>query len=342
MPDSKTAKSAPVPPPPPSPEVLALEEGLRQIVLNKNPGYANAFLFRPEEKIRISREELLRIFDTLDIIMPNRNLPDEVEISIKFSPIALFKKWIFTVSNKNFLKVTEREKEFEREFYVFFYQDYLCFQSVTTNIAHEKFLLAVFEKKEIRDFTSEFKTYFNAEKKIVIFKDYLNRKTNSVKLSQPLLPKRLYDVKVSVNKDARSIRFKIWVNHGAPISQMIKFSKTRKVEEKAGKATRAAQVKEVEAPETSFKSSEDYRKEVLAMLAAVDKTKKKTNKFANVSLGRVNKIPVLINLASKYKDFPIKLQFTRNQELVIFDSKDMEVKTFAVAKNPKSNWLERK
>ncbi|MBL8994813.1 MAG: hypothetical protein JNM63_15810, partial [Spirochaetia bacterium] len=120
MPDSKTAKSVPVPPPPPSPEVLALEEGLRQIVLNKNPGYANAFLFRPEEKIRISRDELLRIFDALDIIMPNRNLPDEVEISIKFSPIALFKKWIFTVSNKNFLKVTEREKEFEREFYVFF------------------------------------------------------------------------------------------------------------------------------------------------------------------------------------------------------------------------------
>ncbi len=339
MPEAKTVKSAPVPPPPPSAEVQALEDGFRQIVLNKNPGYANAFLFRPEEKIRLTAADLLRICDSLEIVVPNRHLPDDLEISVKFSPIALFKKWIFTVSNKNFLKVTEREKEFEREFYIFFYQDFVCFQSVTTNIAHEKFLLTVFEKKEIRDFTAEFKTYFTTEKKIVLFKDYLNRKTSSVKLSQNLLPKRFYDVKVSVTKDSKSIRFKIWVNHGAPISQMIKFSKQKRAEEKN---TKAPQGKESQGAEASFKSSEDYRKEVIELLQSLDKGKKKTNKFANISLGRVNKIPLLINLASKYKDAPIKLHFTRNQELVILDSKEMEIKTFTVAKNPKSNWLEKR
>ncbi|MBN8215836.1 MAG: hypothetical protein J0L75_04300 [Spirochaetes bacterium] len=380
MTETKAAKPAAVPQPPPPlpvapvtsappepapPAWKPLEDGLRQIVEHKNTHFASAFMGRTGDNhaITVTRDEFMAVLDRAGILPPARNVPDRFEVTVKFSPIALFKKWIFTLSNKRFLKVSERAKEFERDFYVFIHQDYVCFQALSTNIAHEKFLVTVFErkyipepvrtregeapaaeKKPVGDWTTEFRTYFNEEKKLVLFKDYLNRKASSVQFTQALVPGRLYDVKVSVVKDPKSAKFRVWVGGGAPVTHMIKFSGRRKatvVKSKPSPAA-AASAKEPESQAAGFKSFEDFRKEVMDLLIKVNATKKKTNKFANISLGRVNKIPVLINLPSKYRDTQIKISLTKGQELVIFDLKDIEIRTYTVAKSPKSNWLEKK
>jgi hypothetical protein len=348
MTESTTEKIAAVPLPVINPN-QAFEDGFRLLLEQKNPGYAGAFGGRQAlEGFVYTREEFSAFLDSLGLAHPGKAFPEKFKVSVKFSPIALFKKWIFSVTNKPYLKVSEREKEYERDFYLFMHQDYYCFQALTTNIAHEKYLLGVFERKQISDFTSDFKTTFDNEKKIVVYKDYLLRKVAVLKVPQNLAAGKLHDVKIAVFKDSRLAKFRLWVNRGAPITQVIKLGKGGKVPppEKPSKAEKVSAVskskKAAGGSGASFKSGEDFRKEAIDFIKKFHNTKKKTNKSANISLGRINKIQVLVNLAAKYKDIPVKLQFNAKNELVIFDAKDMEIKTFSVAKNPKSNWLERK
>jgi hypothetical protein len=351
-------------PPEPAPPVWKpLEDGLRQIVEHKNTHFASAFMGRTGDNhaITLTRDEFMGVLDRAGILPPARSVPDRFAITVKFSPIALFKKWIFTLSNRRFLKVSERAKEFERDFYVFIHQDYVCFQALSTNIAHEKFLVTIFErkyipepvrvregespaaeKKPLGDWTTEFRTHFTEEKKLILYKDYLNRKASSVQFTQAIVPGRLYDIKISVVKDPKAAKFRVWVGGGAPVVHMIKFSGRRKATAVKAKPALAAAAREPEREAAAFKSFEDFRQEVLGLLHKVNGTKKKTNKFANISLGRVNKIPVLINLPSKYRDTQIKISLTKSPELIIFDLKDIEIRTYTVAKSPKSNWLEKK
>ncbi len=326
----------------------SFEDGFRLLLEQKNPGYAGAFGGRQAlEGFIYSREEMSTFLDSLGLAHPGKAFPDKFKVSVKFSPIALFKKWIFSVTNKPYLKVSEREKEYEKDFYLFMHQDYYCFQALTTNIAHEKYLLSVFERKQISDFTTDFKTTFDDERKIVVYKDYLLRKVAVIKVAQNLAIGKHHDIKIAVHKDSRLAKFRLWVNRGNPTTLQISLGKGGKAApepvEKVEKVSSSAKTKKVAAGSSaSFKSAEDFRKEAIDFIKKFHNAKKKTNKSANISLGRVNKIQVLVNLAAKYKDIPVKLQFNAKQELVIFDAKDMEIKTFSIAKNPKSNWLERK
>lgn len=308
--------------------------GLRKIVDHGNPGFADSFHNRGDDQLGyyFTNERFEEILDDLDIQKSVKAFPGEFILQIRFSPIVLFKRWIFSVSNKDFLKVSERNQEFEKDFYVYFLDGEPIFQPLTTNIAHEKFLIYVYEKDDISDYLTTFKTSFKDDKKLVLFKDISRKKLSAIKIEQPLTPGRLYPVKVQVVKDEKAIKFKYQVNGGPIQNQAIRLSGTSGKSSASGKSGKAS---------AQEKTITEGRKKLEAMLKEMNGHLKETNRYANISLGRVEKIPVLINLASKYKNLEVRLEFKKN-EIHIYTNDGELIKEYRIHDTPKSNWLESK
>ena len=323
-------------------------EGIKSTLRHNNFGYLTAFSnkYYNGNGFDILKEPFLEILEEFNCKPNIPHFPNVFTLCIKYSPIAQFKRWIFVISNKKFIAVTEPDKEFSREFYFLSLEDNLFFQPVLTNIAHEKFLLQLYKRKKIPETTSVFNTHFDKSQKLIVYKDYLKKKISTVKIPGYLLPKRLYSIKISYIKSTMGIKFRISVNNGSKINHAVKLSSIgmgEKIQSKnsdsAKKIKKSKTVKKISTK--PFKSLEEYRQEVLDILKKYQKTEKATNKFANVSLGRINKIPILINMPAKYKKETIIIDFKKKKEVVITDTKGNVLKTFFVAEVPRSNWLEK-
>ena len=238
----------------------------------------------------------------------------------------------FIISNKSLLKVSERHLGFDGEFFLMNLSNKYHMLKVLSNIAHEKLLLTLYLKNEIIETTTHFSTFFDDTKKFTIYRDYANNKTYSIKHTSKLLPEKLYPIDLIYEKKNKEVLYQISINHDEKLVYTAKLGKAIKIEK-----TKVSSKKNTEAEATK-----DFKKEVIEIIKAAIKTKMATNKFANISLGRINKIPILINLSSKYKNVDVKLTFKKEKLLDIFDSKKMLIKSFNLANNPKSNWLERK
>ena len=144
-----------------------IKDGLQIITDNSNAGYQTAFPIKSlnNQGFTIFRDSFLKLLSEFEGVSNVKNLPDFFELKIKYSPIAQFKKWIFLISNRKFLMVSERKKEFENEFYFLFLDGNLFFQPIITNIAHEKFLLNLYDREKIPETTTTFSTFFDDKKK---------------------------------------------------------------------------------------------------------------------------------------------------------------------------------
>ena len=93
------------------------------------------------------------------------------------------------------------------------------------------------------------------------------------------------------------------------------------------------------APKVSSPSDTDkHYQEVIHLIKTFHNTSRLTNKFANIALGRVHKIPVLVNLANHYKDTLITMKYA-SETLHIHDQNKQLIKVLIITKSPKSNWL---
>ncbi|HMB01234.1 MAG TPA: hypothetical protein VKS21_09630 [Spirochaetota bacterium] len=308
-----------------------MSAGLETIIQEDNTGTLNSFSNnnKNDKGFLIDKKSFKKLLNKHNILYDNLKLPEFFYIYIKFSPIVLFKRWIFIISNKDLLKVSQRAHIYEKEFYLLKIKDSFKFIDIVSNIAHEKFLVTLFQRKNIPETTYKFRTSFNKKKELAIYKDYFKSKTSSIVLKQRLEPEKSHDIAVSVIKDANLIKYRISVNRGKKINCSIRVSKSK------SKTTIKKSVI------SDFKSIADYRNEAESIIKQAAGKKLKTNKFANISLGRVNRIPILINLSSKYKNIPISFKISANDQLDIFNEKKVPIKSFRVASNPKSNWLER-
>ena len=314
-----------------------LRQGIKSTLERKNLGYLTAFSNKHdnEKGFPILRGPFLEVLEEFACTVNLRRLPEVFTLYIKYSPIAQFKRWIFTLSNKKFLAVSERAKEFEREFYFLKLKDKLFFQPILTNIAHEKFLLNLYEREKIPETITSFSTYFDDNKKLILYKDYLKKKISTVKINQELSSNTLYPVRVNYLKSFKGIKFRVTVNNGNRINHAVRISTI-------GETTKAKNPDKKPEPSKPFKLLEEYRSEVVEVLKKFKETKKSTNKFANISLGRINKISVLVNLPSKIKNTPVIMTFNRKKELVVTSTSGEVLKIFVVSTSPRSNWLEKK
>ena len=314
------------------------QRGFATLFERKNSGYSVAF---PNNKLNtiglfFQLEDFKTLLGELNVTATWNVLPKEFVITLKYSPIALFKKWIIVISNEKLLKPHERENKFQKEFFFLFIDNNPYLFSLTTNIAHERFLLDVFQKPTIEDYSVNFRTFINHDKKIVIYKDYEKKKISTISLKGQFQEKRPYVVKIRVVKSNSVIKFRVLVGSTYKANHVVKL---KNVSDKNIKLETISKMKD----DVFYKEIKEYRKEVFNLLESKQEEIFETNKHANISLGRINKTSILVNLPKKYANFQVKVVIDReNQKVKIVDIKNKQLKVFSVSMSPKSNWLEGK
>ena len=309
-------------------------EGIDLMLEHDNCGYLPAF---PSEKINqkgvfFRAEEFKELLDDFEI-SANINLdalPEDFSVFIKYSPISLFKHWIFTISNADEVKISERSAAFEKDFFFLIIDDFPHLFSVMTNIAHESFLVNLYQRDEVEPKMVTFSTFLQQGKKLVVYKDYKEKKVSMISLKKAINSDRMHQIQISLVKTEEKIKYNVRVRGVKEvISHAIRLKKVEKKKESAV------------SKEEMTKVLQEYRKETISILEKLQGKSEKINKHANLSLGRVNKVPILINLPKKYADEIVGFTFDAKKEiLTISSNKGKTIKSFKVAPIPKSNWLE--
>ncbi len=328
-------------------------KGLIEIINNDNSGYVPAFgsQIKNAQGIFFKIEDFKEIIESYNVLINTRSLPDEFFLKIKYSPISLFKKWIFIFTDEG---VKDKKKSgfsfdfFRKEYFLMSINNEFSFFQISSNIAHESFLFNLYKNEKLEEHNITFQTQFNDEKKLIIYKNYEKRKINTVNLPKSfnILKNRPYQVKVSVIKNPKGARFKIKINENK-IDHLIRLEKiTDKAKNLELSTENESKVEKFkmdspDKPKKDIASLNDLRKEVIKILKENHGSKQKTNKFANVSLGRVNKITVLINLSKKYQDQEITMFYNESNENFEIHIEEKLIKTFMVSYSPRSNWLEK-
>lgn len=309
-------------------------EGIDLMLEYDNCGYLPAF---PSEKINqkgifFKAEEFKELLDDFEINASSNvsSLPETFFVFIKYSPISLFKHWIFTISNADGVKISERSSAFEKDFFFLIIDDFPHLFSIITNIAHESFLINLYQREEVEPKTITFSTYLQKGKKLIVYKDYKQKKVSMISLKKAINPNRMHQIHIAFVKTEEKIKYSVRIRGVKDsISHAIRL---RKVEKK--KETTVSK-------EEMAKVLEEYRKETISILEKLNEKSQEINKHANLSLGRVNKVPILINLPKKYANVVIKLAFDTGEEiLTVVSGEGKTIKSFKISPIPKSNWLE--
>lgn len=345
--------------------ITYLTEGLSSILRSENPGYSGAFLNKiiNENGAYFTSDAFLAVLKSQKMHFEEIELPSEFLIRIKFSPIALFKKWIFTITNHDFLKVSERAHEFSHEFFILHEKKSYTFTPMITNAAHEKFLVMLYKDNHFsNEFTTRFTTNFDKSGRLVLYKDYPSRRVSGITLKQTFIVGKPYPVVIKVLRDEKSIRFRVKVNNKPAQLHQIKVPGTikkidlssddeepttevyTKVEKRTVITTKPEIRKALKITNKQAKPSvnTDYRSEVITLINHNSSAARKTNNSANIALGRVAKVPVLVNLPTRYKNVDVYITVDKSGDVYVKDEQKNVIKMFKIAENPRSNWLEKK
>lgn len=312
-------------------EIDYFSDGLGLMFEHESCGYLPAF---PSESLNqkgifFKKEDFEDLLNDLDVKCNLASLPDYFRVFIKYSPIVLFKYWIFTISNVDKVKISERSSAFERDYFFLIIDDFPQLFSITTNIAHERFLANLYWQQEIPIRRVTFSTFLQQGKKLVVYRDYRERKVSTVSVKKALQINKIYPISIVFMKTADRIKFSVQIDGGDKINHVVRLKKSVK---EAGKERLKKDTEEI---------LKKYRDEAIGIVEKMNGETRELNKHANLSLGRVNKVPILINLPRKNANITIHLSFDKEKEvLTIWDESKKEIKSFQIASAPKSNWLE--
>ena len=282
-------------------------EGLDSILSSGNVGRLGAFqnknlnqkgfLFEKEDFINLLKEKSITISDV--------KLSQKFLLTIKFSPISLFKKWIFCISNYSLLKVSERQDRFEREFFLYEKEGIYSFLMLTTNVAQERCLHHLYEKEDLKDYQMSFNLAFDEKRKFILYKDYLNKKEYGIFLDESVPIRKLQKINMIVDKDSKGITYTLCMDS----LQHYYFFDLQEDEKRIKKLDKLKPAKKKSMRGSNQVLCEKNYIEIDAFLKSFDGINKSTNQFSNISLGRVNRIPVLINLSNSYKNTLIVIKY---------------------------------
>ena len=306
-----------------------LSEGLAQMIEHENCGYLPAF---PSEKkntkgLFLPSDDFIALLEDSEVKFSLSGIPSQFKLYIKYSPIALFKRWIFHISTVDLLKISERKDAYNRDFFFLILEDIPHLFPMTSNVAHESFLESIYLKNSEEVVHHSFSCPLVTGKKLVIYKDYKNRKVSSVTFTKIVKPKKMHNFKVSYAKSQQNIRFNILVDNKHKFKHLVRLKK----EEEKGK--------KVEADANLLKKLGDYRLKSQKLLEEVHEKNMESNRHANISLGRVNKVPLLVNLPKRFADTTVFLKYNKSTETLEIYYDEKLIKSFQISPSPKSNWL---
>ncbi len=316
-------------------------EGLDSILSSGNVGRLGAFQNKNfnDKGFLFEKEDFINLLKQKSISISDVTLPQKFLVKIKFSPISLFKKWIFYISNDSLLKISERKDRFEKDFFLYEKGGIYSFFMLTTNIAQERFLYHLYEKEDLKDYQIHFNLAFDENRKLILYKDYLNKKEYGIFLDESIPIRKLQKIEMIIDKDSQGISYTLCTGC---LKRSYYFFDLKEDEKKLKKLDELKPVKKKSMKLSNQVLPEKNYVEIDAFLKSFDGINKSTNQFANISLGRINRIPVLINLSNSYKNTLIVIKYhEENRVLNILDQKGSVIKSFLVSKNPKSNWLKR-
>ncbi|BBM89370.1 hypothetical protein COTS27_01069 [Spirochaetota bacterium] len=310
-----------------------LETGIFNIIRTNNCASLDSFRsdLLNSQGIFLDKETLRSIFEEMFEASFNFSLiPEQFIITIRKSPIALFKRWIFNISDKPLLSILHRSSGTERDFFPLILKKQLNITPITSNIAHERFLISVYSRKKLEEYKIALSTQLIEGKKLVIYKDYAKKKISTLTLKKPLLPNKVYPISIVVKREPSKIKFHVTIANKHAADHVIKF--------KRSSVSSAHERKLLE----SNKFYDENRKKVINIIKGFDNQTVKTNNYANISLGRVAKIPILITLPERTKNAntEVKILFSEKQKIIKVRNKNNEIlKTVTICNPPKSNWL---
>ena len=323
-----------------SKEIFYFAQALETISNGNTSIYFDAFSKKKinNEGIEFTKEELLFIFKQVEIQIHTEvvnNIPNKFKIYIKSSPLSNFRKWIFTLSNKNHLKSNSQEG-YQKDFFLKNVDSSLYFIDILYNLAHEKMLSYLYDNLTIEHYSQNLLMRIPANGQIIIYRNYLKDKVFKMELilSKNTNLKKFLDsnINIYVVKNATSIKYKISVNNFTERIYVLNL--------KAGSVTKKSSTTAIknEFTDDFFRES---RENVIKLVMEYDGKNLETNQFGNVSLGRVAKIPILVNLSKKNANIKVDLKFDQEkQNLAIFHN-DKKIKAFTIMQTLKSNWLEK-
>ncbi len=307
-----------------------IQKGIKNIEDTDNAGYLPAFPsnFMNEKGFPFDKNTLTEVLDETISSLNIQDFPENFIVKVKKSSLALFKHWLVEVSNRELLPIIERSHAFHKMYFFMFLPTGLTLIPLTSNTAHELFLLNVYNRKKVNQYEYSFKTSATAEHKLIIYKDYANKKISTVKLKKSGMRKeQRFDI--SVLREDNNLKFKINVDDKYLLNHSISFKRSARVAVAGNKAK---------------KNLEAHLQEVIDIVKKHAEAPCKTNNSANISLGRVRSIPILLTLPGKglYKNTEIQLSFREKDKLVqVHDLKGTLIKTMVLAFPPKSNWLKK-
>ncbi len=311
-----------------------LEKGFFDIIKNDNCASLEAFPSDVLNKrgIFLTDEAFKQIASTFEADCNFSLVPSKFILSIRKSPISLFKRWIFCISEKPLLSISQRAYGSERDFFPLFLKNRLNIVPITTNIAHERFLLAVYSRKKLEKYTVDLHTQLSDGKKLVIYKDYAKKKISTLTFRKTLLRNKAYPINITVMRELGKIKFKVVVAKKYTAEHSIGFKKP---------------ISSSELERDLYENKrlyEENEKKVLAIMKKHDGRKMQTNNYANIALGRVARVPILITLPDRERNANISVSLhyiTKTRQLEVKDVHGNIVKMVTVSTPPKSNWLKR-
>ena len=291
-----------------------------------------------EQGILLEKKELLDVLKKNNIsFLKESILPSSFHIFIEKSPIIHFRKWLITVDNRRLIK--NKALLFNEKYFVAYLgSSKFIFSKVIHNISHESCLYSIYFSREGVSRTCSFR-FSSQDSKITIYRNYKNDKL--VKIDIPKINKKnkfyvniLVNITFSVGKK-NIIKYKIIID-GKELYYNIRLNDLKLLKKSSDKFFNEDKIL-LEEGEVSEK------KIITDILSKFHDQKMKTNDFSNISLGRVAKVPVLVNLSKRYQNTEVLLQYDEEQKILdVLSARDkLFIKSFKVADNVKSNWLEK-
>ena len=323
-----------------SKEIFYFAQALETISKGSASIYFDAFKKKNinQAGVDFTKKELLFIFKQLKVKIHSavaEEIPDCFKIYIKNSPLSNFRKWIFKISNQSYLK-NKDPSLYEQDFFLKKTDQHLYFFNIICNLAHEKMLSHIYDATTIDHYFQTLSMKIPSDNRIIIYRNYLTDEIFKMDLivSKETNLKRFLDsdIKLNIVKTQSAVKYKVSIdNFNERIYAL-------NLKEKS-------LIKKSSTILTKDEFSDDFfiqsRKKVMELIEKHNGEVMETNKFGNISLGRVSKTPILINLSKKNANIKIALQFDREAEILNILYEEEIIKTFTIMKYLKSNWLEK-
>lgn len=289
------------------------------------------------EGILFSREEFLQVLKKVKIsFLSAKNIPKTFNVYIQKSPIIHFRKWLISIDNRKLIK-TKRDFFDIKYFVSYLRNNKFMLSQVNYNISYESSLYTMYSSEDSVSKNCAFR-FSLTKPKFTIYRDYQNNKTVEIDLpksiSKKILSSQTFLANIFFIRNKSVLKYKIKINDTEQYYNL-------KVSEL--KLLKKSNDKFFNEDELSDDTINSQKNTITDILLKCNNQKFKTNDFSNISLGRVAKVPILVNLSKKYKNIEVHIKYNEKEEVLDVFAKNKKelIKSFRVAEDVKSNWLEK-